>query len=267
MLSALQQSGWPTVLVDNSPSVLADIPPSVHTYIHCPDNVGIAEAQNKGIDKAIETQAEAVLLLDQDSQLSAALLNGLLDSYKLALHRFDKVACVGPQVLCDFNNQQVKPRLSREKTLCDELVLSRQIIASGMLLNVSAYKQIGKKDSELFIDGVDHEWCWRARNLDYMVLKAAGVVMRHKQGDGRHRLFGMNFKRGAPVRLYYQVRNVLILSRRRYVPIYWKLRHLTALPIRFAVNRWYFPQGKLRGRFMWRGLKDGITGRTGRIDQ
>ena len=267
MLKALRQVDWPVILVDNSPERLPVIADEANHYIHNPENAGIAEAQNQGIDKAIAEGAEAVLLLDQDSQLTGTFLNQLLDAYNTAATQFEKLACIGPQVLCEFDNKQVKARASKETYLTDKHILTRQIIASGMIINTLAYKRIGKKESALFIDGVDHEWCWRAKRHGYLVLKAANVIMPHRQGDGRHRLFGMNFKRGAPVRLYYQVRNVLILSRRGYVPVYWKCRHLTALPLRFLVNRWYFPQGKLRGGYMWQGLKDGLTGRTGKIQK
>lgn len=267
MLEALREVGFPVLLVDNSPEPLTDLADGVSHYIHNPDNAGIAEAQNQGIEKAIADGAEAVLLLDQDSQLSAAFLQQLLKAYTTAISQFKNVACIGPQVLCEFDNKQVKARASKEQHLSQHLILTRQIIASGMMINTQAFKHIGRKESDLFIDGVDHEWCWRAKRYGYLVLKAAKVVMPHRQGDARHRLFGMNFKRGAPVRLYYQVRNVLILSRRGYVPVYWKCRHLTALPLRFLVNRWYFPQGRLRGGYMWQGLKDGLTGRTGKIQK
>ena len=192
MLKALRQVDWPVILVDNSPERLPVIADEANHYIHNPENAGIAEAQNQGIDKAIAEGAEAVLLLDQDSQLTGTFLNQLLDAYNTAAKQFEKLACIGPQVLCEFDNKQVKARASKEIYLTDNHILTRQIIASGMIINTLAYKRIGKKESALFIDGVDHEWCWRAKRHGYLVLKAANVVMPHRQGDGRHRLFGMN---------------------------------------------------------------------------
>ncbi len=263
---ALKAIGWPVVLVDNSPEKLEYYDADWPEYIHCPSNVGIAEAQNMGIEALDRANMEAVLILDQDSQLSLPFLQNLYETYKYALTRFSNVACMGPQIVCKFINKPVQPRLHRSQPICDRLENVKQIIASGMILNIYAYQKVGKKDSHLFIDGVDHEWCWRARSLGFQVLKASSVEMRHRQGDARHRVFGLNFKRGAPVRLYYQVRNVLILSRRQHVPIYWKCRHLLALPVRWIVNRWFFPEGKLRGDFIRRGIKDGLLGRTGKLD-
>ena len=90
--------------------------------------------------------------------------------------------------------------------------------------------------------------------------------MLHKQGDGRHKVLGITFKRGAPVRLYYQVRNVLILSRRSYVPLYWKLRNIPAIPLRWLINRWVFDNGKQRGRYFAKGLVDGLKGKNGPLE-
>lgn len=268
MLSALESLHIPVILVDNTPVPLtgAHIELTDNTYLHCPANVGIAEAQNQGIDKLIEQGAEAVLILDQDSQLTTEFLQQLLDSYYYALDKMDRVACLGPQIVCEFMDKTVQAKIHKPNTICDQLQSVRQIIASGMIVNVEAYHRVGKKDSLLFIDGVDHEWCWRARSQGFHVLQACNVKMKHRQGDGRHRILGLNFKRGAPVRLYYQVRNVLILSRRRHVPLYWKCRNLLALPVRWLVNRWWFPDGKLRGHFVLRGLIDGLKGKSGKLE-
>lgn len=134
----------------------------------------------------------------------------------------------------------------------------KQIIASGMLISQQAFEKVGEKESALFIDGVDHEWCWRAKRLGLKVYQSQLVSMPHRQGDDRMKVLGITFKQGAPVRLYYQLRNVLILSRRRYVPIYWKCRHLFAIPLRYIVNRFVFENGQERGQFMRKGLRDGI---------
>nr|WP_083638614.1 glycosyltransferase family 2 protein [Alteromonas pelagimontana] len=265
MINKLNEINWPVVLVDNSPVPLSHQNFNVK-YIHCPANVGIAAAQNEGIQALQDMGAEYGLVLDQDSQLTEELLFGLLSEYQSATHHFTQVAAIGPMIVCEFNNAPVQPRLQKALQLKDGLAEVRQIIASGMLINLSMFNAIGKKDEALFIDGVDHEWCWRARYKGFSIVQSHNIKMRHRQGDARHRILGLNFKRGAPVRLYYQVRNVLILSRRQYVPLYWKCRHLPVLPLRWAVNRWWFPEGKLRGHYVLRGLIDGIKGRTGKID-
>jgi len=65
------------------------------------------------------------------------------------------------------------------------------------------------------------------------------------------------------VRLYYQFRNILILTRRGYVPGYWKMRNLCVLPIRFFANAFLQDQKLTRVKFMLCGLWDGLLKRDG----
>ncbi|RDV24375.1 glycosyltransferase family 2 protein [Alteromonas aestuariivivens] len=265
MITQINAVNWAVVLVDNSP-VPQDFSasPSVH-YIHCSENIGIAAAQNLGLHKLVGLGLEYGLLLDQDSQLSAEMLSGLARNFLQAEKLFDKVAVIGPRIVCEYNGKPVHARVQRRIDTRGNLISVSQIIASGMLFKLKTFLQIGEKEEALFIDGVDHEWCWRARKAGYHVIQCQDVPMLHRQGDARHRYLGITFKRGAPIRLYYQVRNVLILSRRSYVPLYWKLRHLSALPLRWMVNRCFFPDGKQRGDFFRRGLIDGLTDKRGKL--
>lgn len=267
MLNVLSALEWDIVLVDNSPVPLPlpDNQSNALSYLHCPDNVGIAAAQNKGISALQEVGCDHALVLDQDSQLTSELILRLVEAMTNARHCFSRLAAVGPLIICEFNDAPVQPKFQKALARHENFAEVKQIIASGMLLSIHAFNEIGPKDEALFIDGVDHEWCWRARKKGYQIAQCLDIPMRHRQGDARHKVLGVTFKRGAPVRLYYQVRNVLILSRRRYVPLYWKVRQVVALPLRWAVNRWVFPQGKQRGYFIWRGLMDGIRGRSGKF--
>ncbi|MCU7554904.1 glycosyltransferase family 2 protein [Alteromonas sp. ASW11-19] len=265
MVEELKQVVKNVALIDNSP-VASQFPADEYIdYLHFPDNLGIAEAQNKGIELIAAVGCDRVLILDQDSNITASIVERLADHLKHTTGTGSQVAAVGPMLICEFSNQQVKPRLQKAMSVNNNLAEVKQIIASGMLIPLSAYQVIGPKESALFIDGVDHEWCWRARQKGYKVYQALDVGMPHKQGDARRKILGLTFKQGSPVRLYYQVRNVLLLSRRSYVPGYWKCRHLLALPVRWAVNRWHFPEGKTRGRYFIKGFIDGLKGKAGRV--
>lgn len=266
ILTATFDGGYKTVLVDNSPEPLSLSVSESIDYLHYPSNIGIAAAQNAGINWLLSRECSHVALFDQDSDITAELLNDLSEGFRRATDMLGKVAAVGPQIVCDFENKPVNPRIQRTRDIDAEFSSVKQIIASGMLLSADSFEHIGGKEEGLFIDGVDHEWCWRARHRGYEIVKLRNVKMQHRQGDGRHRILGVTFKRGAPIRLYYQARNILLLSRRRYVPFYWKLRNIPALPLRWLVNRWIFENGQHRGRFFLKGLSDGIKGKTGPIE-
>ena len=89
-------------------------------------------------------------------------------------------------------------------------------------------------DSSLFIDGVDNEWCWRAKNkgnLDSFV--SLDFKMNHYLGEGDRSFFGIKISISSPFRVYYQFRNFFILCRKSYVPGIWKIKNAVKYTIKF----------------------------------
>lgn len=260
--------GWPTVIIDNSPQAYDDAVsfPSNVDYLFLNGNKGIGAAQNRGIEYLLAHSVDTIVLLDQDTQLSEQWLSQLQQRFLIAKSLFPQLAALGPQVICEFDGQAVEPKIQKPIASHAGFNKVKQIIASGMMLDTGSLSAIGLMDESLFIDGVDHEWCWRATMLGYDVAKDTQTLMRHRQGDDRVRCLGLTFKVGSPIRLYYQFRNILLLIRRPYVPLYWKCRHSLALPLRWFVNRFFVAEGKARGRFMGKGLIDGLRGKVGPVD-
>ncbi|GAB2688956.1 glycosyltransferase family 2 protein [Aliiglaciecola aliphaticivorans] len=251
-------------IVDNSPvatELLFD-KTNLH-YHHFPNNIGIAAAHNVGLRDLRAAGCEYGMLLDQDSTIDedfAFRLSSLLVASKVEKR---PVVAIGPRIICSFSEKTVKPRVQREVLVYDEIVCVTQIISSGMMIDLSQLEAIGYKDESLFIDGVDHEWCWRAKQQNLMVAIADKVEMIHRLGDSRSKFAGITYKVGSPVRLYYQFRNILLLSRRGYVPKYWKTRNLCVLPIRFFANSLLQDRKLERLKFMLCGLWDGICKKDG----
>ena len=265
MVTTLCAADVQVVLVDNSPLALdLSLPEGCH-YLHFEENVGIAKAQNEGLKYLLNRHFTHGILLDQDSRLNISMIERLSSHFSALESRHPNVAALGPTIYCEFTETAVQAVVQRPKIVSEHLAQTRQIIASGMMLSLAALSKIGLKEEGLFIDGVDHEWCWRAQSKGYFIYQARDVIMPHRQGDARKKVLGLTFKIGSPVRLYYQARNILLLSRRGYVPLYWKLRNLLALPIRFYVNRYLLPDGNERGRFFWYGLIDGFKKKSGKI--
>ncbi len=59
-----------------------------------------------------------------------------------------------------------------------------------VLIGRAAYEAIGGMRDELFIDGIDHEWCFRAKSLGYRTFVARDVTMSHDMGEVGVSLFG-----------------------------------------------------------------------------
>ena len=233
------------------------------SFFHYPNNIGIASAQNVGIKHLLANQFCYCLLLDQDSRIN----NQFVSTLKYELIKLNqqgyKIAAIGPKVYCFFSGNEVNPIVQRKLNSIGQADFVSQIISSGMLIKLSMINKIGLKDESLFIDGVDHEWCWRAVKLGMSIGIANNVKMIHTLGDSRNTFMFIEYKVGAPIRLYYQFRNIIVLTRRDYVPTYWKVRNLCFLPFRLFTNSCLEKSRALRIKYMIHGLWDGIKGKTG----
>ena len=260
----LENNGWQVVVVDNSPQSHKSWLSSSVEFRHCPENAGIAHAQNIGLLLARQQGRDYAMLLDQDSHLTEQLLQTVQQRVVEAQSFYTNLAAYGPSIVSEFDGRVVRAKVQRAVPDEHGFLHSRQIIASGKVIPISVLADIGLMEDALFIDGVDHEWCWRASRKGFRIISDTQVLLRHKQGESRKRVLGMTFKVGSPVRLYYQYRNILILLRRSYVPLYWKVRNCVALPVRWVINGWCLEQSKERRRYMRQGLTDGLRKRAGR---
>ncbi|MBP1475478.1 glycosyltransferase family 2 protein [Frateuria sp. MAH-13] len=263
------------VLVDNSGSGHANDLPGLADGVHVlaqSVNVGLAAAQNLGISWARGRGYAFVLLLDQDSTPDENMVEVLLDA--LARTRSpEPVAAIGPR----FHD----PREARDapfvrlgfpvsrKLWChsaSQVMPCDFLISSGSLIPIPALEAVGDMDAGLFIDNVDLEWCFRAKSKGYALLGVCGATMHHRLGDARRAMplgLGHVVVHG-PARLYYIMRNRLLLYRMKHTPLVWVAQDLPRILVKL------FLFGVLIGprwdnlRFMLRGLGDGLRGRRGR---
>ena len=56
------------------------------------------------------------------------------------------------------------------------------LITSGSLINTSIFSEIGGYNEKLFIDEVDHEYCYRIKMLGYSVLQLENILLNHTLG-------------------------------------------------------------------------------------
>lgn len=230
--------------------------------INLGDNVGIARAQNIGLKLSIEQSFEYSILFDQDSDIEDGMIASMLN--KISTMTGDKIASIGPRAFDIFEDKPMASRIMRENNAGSNLTEVRQIIASGQLIPLHVLADIGFMDETLFIDVVDHEWCWRAGEKGYKILVDESCIMKHRLGDGREKILGFTYKIGAPIRLYYQFRNTLRLMFTGYVPYYWKARNICALTFKFIIFTALGPDRKLRFKYMVKGIFHSIIRKSGK---
>ncbi len=264
LISVVSQQADLLCVIDNSASPTEfGLANDSLIYHHFPDNIGIAAAQNVGLQELMTAHCNYALLLDQDSLISHSFVSSLSQALIRSQQEGNNIVAIGPRIICSFSDKAIKPLVEKETLINDDLLAVNQIISSGMLIDIQKVSQVGLKDESLFIDGVDHEWCWRAKQKRFVVGIARNIEMVHSVGDSRSKFAGITYKVGSPIRLYYQFRNILILTRRGYVPMYWKARNIVLLPLRFFANATLQPNRKLRLLFMLKGLWDGLRHKEG----
>lgn len=284
LVDRLRQQCLEVLLVDNTPAgddtafeATHEILASAGNFrlVRLGRNMGIAHALNLGLDVALAEGFDYVLLSDQDSLPTEGMAAGLLAAERAMAARGKPVGAVGPLIRdlvtgLDYPFQAAIPgRIfygHRFPTAVEPHVVSSSIITSGMLIPVSAVKEVGGMLDELFIDHVDVEWCHRARARGYEIVGTGNAILCHRMGDDGMRVWYLGWRMMSeygPLRLYYRFRNFVHLLKLPYIPAAWKLR-----------AGWYW-LGNLYGHVLYArgrarnlraavaGIFDGIRGRLG----
>ena len=203
-------------------------------------NIGIAAAQNIGIQKALADKSEFILLSDQDTVFPSDYVEDMLPVFSI----YSNAAAVVPRFVDSNKVSQdgfifEHPFLFQRRFPTSEKHEIFQAIASGKILRASALGSIGLMDEDLFIDWVDLEWCWRARKLGYKIVGNADVEIDHNLGDGSINLVFREINVRAPIRHYYITRNAVYLAlhsdsldlNHRVVLFFKSFRYLFGFPI------------------------------------
>ena len=220
-------------LIDNTPRQnISDnfIRISNAHYISLNDNSGIATAQNIGIKYFSDKKYDFILFSDQDSIAQEDVVVKLLQGFEFLKKQCVEIAAVGTRPI-NKNTGKPYPAKSKEIGCPKELLGSNStinitecysIISSISLIHIEAFHLVGGFDESLFIDGVDHEWCWRAWHLHKLrsfIIENAPI--NHMLGEGDRNIGNKNISIASSMRVYYQFRNYIWLSKRDYTPKYW----------------------------------------------
>lgn len=239
--------------------------------IRQPRNMGLAAAQNAGIDWARAHGYLYVLLLDQDSEPGADMVASLRDAL-VALSGDAPVAAVGPR-FHDVREHRDAPFVRvrfplNRKLWCErpaQTIACDFLISSGMLIPLTVMDQVGPMDAGLFIDNVDMEWGFRAKAHGFALHGVCAATMSHRLGDARRALpFGLGqVVVHGPSRLYYMMRNRVRLYRMSHTPRVWVAQDLPRLVVKLLLFGVLIGPRWRNLRCMLRGLSDGMRGRQG----
>jgi rhamnosyltransferase len=234
--SLLSCAKW-VVVVDNSSTSTRDLDnlevrPEVKVICNT-HNGGVSGGINQIIEYAREVKADFVTAYDQDTQISANLVNVLAEDLQTLIESGEPVAAIGPLVIDDFTNNTLPfvhfrfPFNARyrggARAKEGRLVECHFLISSGCLMSMKAIDEIGAMNEALFIDNVDLDWCFRALNKRFKVYGDFSGVIRHRIGENCTQIPFTNsvIRHHDSDRNYYMTRNRFWLYRQAYVKGSW----------------------------------------------
>ncbi len=172
-------------------------------------NEGIAYALNQGVRYALKKKYKWVLTMDNDSEATENMVKSMLKCYN-SLNEIEKQNTVSlfpsnTEKGLIKNTDRIKSTLTNFS--CKNVYTD---IASGNLVKTDVFNNVGLFEDKLFIDYVDHEFCYRLVVNGYKLLKIDNAILLHSLGNTQIRKF---FKKNVPVtnhsalRQYYKTRN------------------------------------------------------------
>jgi rhamnosyltransferase len=233
------------------------------------ENLGIAVAQNIAIEHAIKSDADFVLLLDQDSISTPSLVSELLAVIISTELRFNDlpVAAVGPSIVDRRTSKSyhfITDRNGFPHKLLPEInsqpIDVSVLVASGSLISIKALKDIGVMRSNYFINHVDTEWCLRAKAKGYRLLGVPVAKLEHQFGDIVKQVWFLGFRQviyHSPLRNYYDIRNTLLMLHDTVIPWSWRL-HFIGRILRLGYFMLFAEQRWLRFTLISLGLVHGM---------
>lgn len=170
-------------------------------FVSHPENIGLCKALNEGIEIAKAYNCEWTLLMDADSSLQNNLIN-IYESY-LEKNNDKSIATLSPVHIFDRSKNK---KYQGTK-------LKKWAMTSGCYYNIEIFKKLGGFKEELFIDGVDMDYGYKAYKSGYKTIEIGEAILNHHPADTHSiKLFGKEiFKYGyaSPYRYYLQAKSLI----------------------------------------------------------
>jgi rhamnosyltransferase len=183
---------------------------------------------NYGFQKAKDYGFKYALSLDQDSNFKISDIQKF-EKHALQLFKNKSTAIVSASL--ELNNNTHEPFLKKTN------------ITSGSMTSIGAWDAVGRFKDEFFIDHVDHEFCLRLNQRNFLIYQLPDVFMQHELGEPITRvIFGRTHSSPgySADRVYYYYRNRLMLAKYRkeaLIPVFRFLLKRATKVLLFETNK------------------------------
>lgn len=226
-LGALEYPNFEVIVVDNGSSddsvaVIRARFPSIVLLETCA-NLGYAGGNNVGVRHAISSEADYLLILNNDTLVDKGLLTELVRAAKA----YPEAGIYGPKIYYqstpdliwfsgarwNSDNLDFEHIGLREKDTghAQDICESDYITGCALFASAKVFRDIGYLDERFFLTFEETDWCYRARSKGYRCLLIPRAVLWHKVSSA----FGGE---ASPLIEYFMYRNRLL----------WGSRHLDA---------------------------------------
>lgn len=211
--------------------------------LHSGSNLGVAKGLNIALEKASSEQMSWLMTFDQDTSYKANDIDIFIQSFNTLKN--DKIAMVSP-----LHNHELIIN-NTEEPFVDKVY----VMTSANIVNVSIAQKVGGYDEKLFIDEVDHEFCFRLKDNGYAILENTTIAVNHTLGT-RYK-DNSKIKLYDPIRLYYMMRNYLYLKEKYHSKqtLFFKKRDKYLL--KFFANQILYGKQRFQNlKMIFKGIRD-----------
>lgn len=242
------------------------------TYYALGENLGIAHAQNVGVNHLLTTNIQAVLLLDQDSLIPDDYVKRLWEHHDFLQQNGERLAAIGPSYIDRKSGRRshaIRYRwwggIERQTYSSTDLPIRVDyVIASGSLIDVQAWRAVGGMREALFVYWVDVEWGLRAQSRGFQSYLIPAVEISHSVGQKMARIGPKTFAWHDDFRQYFILRNPWLLLREKCLPLTMRWMTLVSLFVKYMPAYWLVSDDKQTTlKTFYFALKDGCMNRGG----
>lgn len=203
------------LILDNSPinnqgiveKVLYDYK-GKYEYIFLGKNIGLCAALNRGVFKALKYGCDWSIVMDQDSSWAS----DIVDVYKQEIKKSSNVAVFAPVHVHERSNAN----------RYDGTQIIPWAMTAGCCFDNYIFESLSGFKEELFVDGLDIDYCYRVQENGYRVLECGQAVINHNPAETHEfRIFGktiLKYGKASPLRYYMQIKSLtwIILRYRHF---------------------------------------------------
>lgn len=250
-LESLTALNIPIVIVDNNSNNKSMLRTLFNHYrgiiavIWNDENCGIAKAHNQIMQVCESNGATHVITFDQDSIIPQNIIS------EYTKHINDDIGVICPTI--NYLNCE-----NKKKHTSTTVIEREWCIASGSMINIQAWKDVGGFDERMFIDLVDTDFCLRLRRAGYKNIQLTSVVLNHNLGNPiTKRILFANFSttNHSAFRKYYRVRNNIYIARKGLSSPLKAFYHIWVI---FWETVFLEPQKKEKMKSIFRGVFEGF---------